>query len=463
MEAILSLGSAFSHIPDKMEAWQDLHKLTQDKDDDVRRKAVLSLGSAFSHVPNKVEAWQDLHKLTQDEDNDVRMYAYHSLGKAYVYKATESEDINILRKHMRAAIGYYEKSAQLSEYSPARFCYPFYCSYFALTFQGASQESVQKYLIEAKEAVGGSDSRNELLKAVENLAEALQEAQRLKSKSVEEIADNLNAYSWYCNKAAENMVAAEESAPGAVKLMRKCNPLLEEKIQATIAEIQKKAKQICQTAHGTGTEYEAPGTEMYNATKDLSAADLVSIQRSSCRIVHQLKKFCKLLPDNEKGLVCEVIEEIGHAAYFPDRLEKILLALTYVSPAIENATKIKGEMLARLDDIDFQLQSGNVAQSLRDLKSTLEELNSIKSNMDQMGHNIKDIGVNQQRLTKKLKKNMPMILGKLEIIARQQQDPRINKILEELQEMKKSPAETALDQVVVIISIIGFLLQIMPK
>ena len=83
--------------------------------------------------------------------------------------------------------------------------------------------------------------------------------------------------------------------------------------------------------------------------------------------------------------------------------------------------------------------------------------------MDQMGQSIEDIGVNQRRLIKKLEKNMPMILGKLEIIARRQQDPRINKILEELQEIKKSPAETALDQVVTLISIIGFLLQIMPK
>lgn len=463
-------GSTFVYMPDedKPYAWSRIVSETERQDDDVRIGALKSMVLAFPHVTDKEKAWQDLHRLTHNEDNDVRMYAYYTLGKASVYRATESEDVNVLQMYLKKAVEYFEKSAHESEYSPARFCHPFYRTYFALTFQGESQGAIQKYLAEAKEAVGGSESRDELLKAVENLAEALQEVQRLKSRSVEDIADNLNAYSWFCNKAADHMVAAEESAPGAVKLMRKCNPLLEEKIQATITDIQKKAKQICQTAHGTGTEYEATGAEMYNAAKDLSAADLVSMQRCSSRIVYQLKKFCKLLPEIEKGLVCEVIEEIGHATDFPDKLKKIELALTYVSPAIERATQIeeetkviKKDVLARLDDI--QLQSGDVAQSLRDLKSTLDELNTIKSNMDQMGQSIEDIGVNQRRLIKKIEKNMPTILGKLEIIARRQQDPRLNKILEELQEMKKSPAEAALDQVVAIISIIGFLLQIMPK
>ena len=40
---------------------------------DVRSKAASALGSAFSQVPDKQQAWNDLHRLTTDEDVDVRL------------------------------------------------------------------------------------------------------------------------------------------------------------------------------------------------------------------------------------------------------------------------------------------------------------------------------------------------------------------------------------------------------
>lgn len=72
----------------------------------------------------------------------------------------------------------------------------------------------------------GSESKEELLQAVENLARAPRESQRLKDKPFHEVVCDLNAYRWYCDKAASHMATAEKDAPGTVKLMRKCNPLL---------------------------------------------------------------------------------------------------------------------------------------------------------------------------------------------------------------------------------------------
>ena len=112
------------------------------------------------------------------------------------------------------------------------------------------------------------------------------------------------------------MSAAEDKAPGAVKLMRRCNPLLEERIQLTIAEIQKTAKKICQITRGSGTEYEVPGAELQEAAKDLSAGDLFRIQEYSARIVRQLNKFCRLLPAEDKEEVCEIVEDIEHEPEF---------------------------------------------------------------------------------------------------------------------------------------------------
>ena len=58
-----ALGAAFSHVPDKTLAWQDLIRLTQDKDSGTQRGAANALGEAFSQVPDKTLAWQDLHRL----------------------------------------------------------------------------------------------------------------------------------------------------------------------------------------------------------------------------------------------------------------------------------------------------------------------------------------------------------------------------------------------------------------
>jgi len=49
-------------------AWEDLHRLTQDKSKEVIGEASFAMGIVFANVPDKDEAWEDLHLLTQDED-----------------------------------------------------------------------------------------------------------------------------------------------------------------------------------------------------------------------------------------------------------------------------------------------------------------------------------------------------------------------------------------------------------
>jgi len=78
-----ALGSAFPHVPDKDAAWEDLHRLTGDEDSDVRSRAADAQGSAFPHVPDKDAAWEDLIRLTWDEDSDVRWDAADALGSAF--------------------------------------------------------------------------------------------------------------------------------------------------------------------------------------------------------------------------------------------------------------------------------------------------------------------------------------------------------------------------------------------
>jgi hypothetical protein len=459
IRAAHSLGSAFAHVPDKELAWKDLIRLTQDKDYIVRRRAAHSLGSAFAHFPDKELAWKDLHRLTHDEDSDVRMRAYHSLGKASVYKATESEGPYDLRKHFEEALEYFEKSAQESRYSPAKFCHPFYRSYFALTFQGESQEAIQKYLAEAKAAVGGSDSRDELLKAVENLAEALQEAQRTKDMQLAGIQCDLKAYMRYCNQAAEYLNQVEKDAPGAAKLIRKGLPNIDQQIKEIIGSIQKKAQTICIQGKGTGTALEAAGLELNHWAKELSFENVLKSERSCSRIEYTLQNFCSRLPVDKRSNICEVVKEISQEEELPNKLTKIELALSFIL----NEWPIDYDVMKKLDEIHDDIKS--LRQSILDrfeigeqkiLSSVFERLDKdkleiISSLLDAIKENRipKDLTEEAVKATKDLIAEMKSI---------QIQDPKIAKCVESWEEAINSPELGIENMIKVTIPIIPFLL-----
>ncbi|MGD0951063.1 MAG: TIR domain-containing protein [Methanotrichaceae archaeon] len=386
-----SLGSAFPFIPNKELAWQDLHKLSHDLDEDVRRGAASAFGFSFRYIPDKNQAWEDLHNLTIDSDasvrreaaeaicpaiefipdkdsaledltmltkdqhSKVRVSAYNSIGRIFILNATLTHDKKCLRNDLEKAIDSFEKSVnEDNQNNSAKFCLAFYRSYFILTFQDAEEDEIQLYLTQAREAVGESKKKEDLLKAVENLARALQESHKLQEKPLLEMATELNAYRWYCEKAAEYMTTAQEAAPSAVKLMRKCNPLLEEKIQAIINEIQEKANQICKVVKGSGTKYEALGTEIHRAAKCLNTEDIAKIQKCTSRMVSQLRMFCRILPEGNKTPICEIIKEIEREPEFPEKLQKIELALAYALSTVETSFD-QNCLRNQIDEIEYEI------------------------------------------------------------------------------------------------------------
>ncbi|WP_052725731.1 HEAT repeat domain-containing protein [Methanosarcina barkeri] len=83
IHALEELKFYFSYMPDKQQAWNDLHRLTSDENSDVRHSAAFALGSVFSQVPDKQQAWNDLHRLTSDENSDVRYCVAWALRSAF--------------------------------------------------------------------------------------------------------------------------------------------------------------------------------------------------------------------------------------------------------------------------------------------------------------------------------------------------------------------------------------------
>jgi HEAT repeat protein/nucleoside phosphorylase len=330
-----ALGSAFQYLPDKEQASKDLLSLTKDQDRGVRRRAADALGSAFQYLTDKEQAWKDLLALTKDENSYVRVSANHSLGKISVYRATNAKYEGLVQKELENAISFFEKSVQESTlFNPAKFCLPFYRSYYSVIFKKQeAKEEVKKNLDEAKRAVSGSESKEKLLEAVENLSNALNEAQKL--QELDDIKADLNGYRRYCDRACELLDSTEDRAPGATLLVRRGLPVIDERIQRTIEEIQEKSKALCKKTRNAESPLEPLGIEINQYAGELSTKDYLKSERTVPRITRVLGNYCKHLPEEKRGYACELIEEINDEEELSDKLNKIELVLTYLEPQIE--------------------------------------------------------------------------------------------------------------------------------
>ena len=330
-----ALCSAFQFLTDKDQASNDLLALTKDQHSGVRWRTADALGSAFQYMTDKDQASKDLLALTKDEHSDVRVSANYSLGKISVYRATNAEDKDLLQKELENAIGFFEKSAQESTwFNPAKFCLPFYKSYYSVIFRKQeAEEEVKKNLDEAKRTVSGSESREKLLEAIENLSNALNEAQKL--RDIDDIKADINGYRRYCDRACELLDSMKARAPGATKLIKKGLPVIDEQIQRTIEEIQEKGKALCNKTRNAESPLETLGIEINQYASELSIKDYLKSERTVPRIARVLGNYCKHLPEEKRGYACKLIEEINDEEELSDKLNKIELILTYFDPQIE--------------------------------------------------------------------------------------------------------------------------------
>ena len=332
------LRSDFAVLPDKEAAWKDLIKLTRDEESDVRWRAAIALSSVFQHVPDKKAAWKDLIQLTQDEESYVRVNANHSLGKASIFKATKAQSNFEFRKEMENAIGFFERSSNEAEYfNPSKFCLPFYRSFYTITFEKKKREKeVQKYITEAKNATEGSKNKETLIKAVENLANALTEAHKMQEANLDTIQHYLNICRQYCDSAADLIGDAAEGTPGAAQVLHRGLPIIDEWIKELIQEIKEKARAVCMETQGTGTPYEPLGIDVNKWARDLSDRDYLRNEKNVSRIVHIMAGFCDLLPEDKRKYPCEIVEEIREESELKDKLSSIVTAFSYLQPCIES-------------------------------------------------------------------------------------------------------------------------------
>ena len=331
--AAYALGIAFQHVPEKDVAWDDLHRLAADEDYIARWGVADTLGIAFQHVPDKKQAWDDLHRLAADDESGVRVSANHSLGRASIFKATEAESEDGFESELNNAIKFFERSSDEAHSSnnPSSFCLPFYRSFCKITFEKAGAEGeVKRYLAEARSASEGSENKEILLEAVENLANALAEAHKAREMGLGAMKSEFNAYRQYCDRAADLIGDAVEGAPGAARVLRRGMPIIGERIR----EIQEKAEALCRETRGTGTPYEPLGRDINKWTRELSDRGYLRDEKDVPRIRDLLGQLCSLLHEDDQDYPCKIVEGIREGRKPEDTLSDIATALSYLVPSI---------------------------------------------------------------------------------------------------------------------------------
>ena len=335
--AINALGSAFVYITDKYQATETLLECTKDIDSYVRLNAAKAIGLSYVHLTNKNQALEKLNILTQDEDSDVRVYANYSLGRIFIYKATVARNDDKFKEHLEKAIDFFEESSNQSRYSNAtKFCLPFYRSYYSIIFKQHGADEINKNLEEAKQAVAGSESREKLLEAIENLANALKEVQNL--KDLTEIKSDLNTYMRYCNRAAELLDETGEKAPGATNLVRKGLPIIDEKLKRIITEIQKKTETLCKET--IDTPLEDLGREVNRIGMGLlRVKDPIGLEKSINNLEMALSDICDRMSGKEKVEACKLLEKSKNEQFVEDKIDLINMVLTKIPSSIKEETE----------------------------------------------------------------------------------------------------------------------------
>ena len=335
------LGSAFQYVPGKDAVWKDLIRLIRDEDTFVQWRAADALGSAFQYVPDKDVAWEDLHRLTGDKNSNVRAYANHLLGRASIFKATEAESEDNFESELKNAIDFFERSSKEATYynNPSSFCLPFYRAFSKITFEKAGSEGeVKRYLTEAKNASEGSKNKEALLEAVENLANALSEAQKV--TDFDATKSDLKAYLQYCNRAEDLIGDATEDAPGVAQVLLRRFPRINDQTKELIPEIQETAEAVCRETRGTSTPYESLGMEVNKWAGELSNRDYLRNERTVSRIINVLEKCCNHLPEGDKEYLCNIVKEIREESEHRDKLSDILTVLSHLEPCIRSQLQI---------------------------------------------------------------------------------------------------------------------------
>nr|WP_321431077.1 hypothetical protein [uncultured Methanolobus sp.] len=355
--AAYTLDSAFKYVPDKITAWSDLNNLAKHDNYSVRIYIAAALGSAISYIPGDLQIDDNsLNCLVQDENPCVRMYANHSLGKICIFKASKSENEETSRALLENAIQYFEIATnECMDSNPAKFCNLFYRSLDAVLFKkDSSNEKIKEYLQDAKKEARRSKSKQKLIEAIEQLAEALETAQNAKKSGISH-QELLKRCSVICNRVDQLMGENKEKLPAIHELYKKNRPSFDAHIKELIDEVKKKAETVCREVRGT--DVESIACSINKDIQEWHIENQEQMEKNLDNMIFSLKAKVPDIPEN-KSIIAK-IDEIKAEPKVEDQIA-ILSTLIGLLPSLslhEDISKIKENTDTLIENIDQLIDS----------------------------------------------------------------------------------------------------------
>ncbi|CAD6494411.1 MAG: hypothetical protein LAKADJCE_00749 [Candidatus Argoarchaeum ethanivorans] len=241
----------------------------------------------------------------------MQVNANHSLGKASILKATKAQSDFEFMEEMENAIEFFERSSnEIEFFNPSKFCLPFYRSFYAVTFKKeGTEDEIQRYLTDAKDATKGSKNKETLIKVVENLANALTEAHKMQDANLDTIQHYLNICRQYCDSAADLIVDAADGAPGAAQVLQRGLPIIDKQIKELIQKIKEKAEAVCRKTQGTPLE--KLGRATARSVKELLPInDILALTMALDNMTSIARGWCEYLPTDKKINACEQLKNL---------------------------------------------------------------------------------------------------------------------------------------------------------
>ncbi|WP_321431117.1 hypothetical protein [uncultured Methanolobus sp.] len=421
-----ALSYSFQYVPDeyKLQAWDIVQELLNDDDEDIRQGASSYISYIFKAAPEeaKYDVWKEMCRLTQDENNQIvtnvsyelsnvfpfisdniklktetylyellqntdpnaRASANHSIGKISIYKASNSESENELKYFLEKAITHFENAAKEDAlYNPAKFCYPFYRSFDAVIFKKTmSKKEIDVYIENAKEEIGGSESKQKLLEAVEQLANVLETVQSAKDVEFEH-QEILRYCSDICTHVDQLMDENKYKTPAMYLLFKKSSPFFRANIKELIDILKKKAEVACKEAKGTDAE-----SIVYSVNKQVQKWEIGSqeqMKKNLDDLFFILNRQVPTVSGNEN--LISRIEEIQNCTLVEDQIA-ILTTIISVLPTMSLPAKMDS-FEAKLDSITLDVE--HLIVIIKEQSNTQEYLDTIQQKLEEIKHDLPGI------------------------------------------------------------------------
>jgi len=227
------------------------------------------------------------------------------------------------------------------------------------------ENEVDKYLEEAKNAIGESENKKLLFEALENFVNSLKEIQNIENMNLEAKKGQLNLYRNYCVRLEEIMDETEKTVPSATKVMKMGSQILDRRLKHLLEEIQKKAEDVRLESQGTATEVIASTVNKEIKKWEVGNQEYLGTQIES--LVFLLKSHVPKIEENSL-----ILNKIDHILQENDLVKQFTLLNNLIpqiinikisekaNPELNNIVSKSDEILAKVDPVGKVDSSKNI-------------------------------------------------------------------------------------------------------